>query len=228
MNRIFPSEKVTQCNTSKRVVFVVLKKPPSIVYWLENNLYLNITNRCPNNCFFCFRKYKDGVGGFNLKLQGEPQTEEIITEIRQVINRKNWKELVFCGFGEPLERLDCILQVTRWIKTHHGTTVRINTNGQGFLLNKERDVIKELKQAGVDKLSVSFTAQDKSTYDYVCKPSFENAFESVLDFIQKAKSEIDTEITVVTIPEADISKVEELAEKIGVSVRTRQYIPCLW
>ena len=96
--------------------------------------------------------------------------------------------------------MDCILHVTKWIKTQHGTAVRINTNGQGFLLNKGRDVIKELKQAEVDKLSVSLTAHDRSTYHYVYRPKFENAFESVLDFIQKAKPEIDTEITAVTIP----------------------------
>ncbi len=204
------------------------KKTPNIVYWLGNNLYLNITNRCPNECFFCFKKYKDGIGGFNLKLKQEPTKEEIIKAIQQVIKRKSWKEIVFCGFGEPLERLDCILQVTRWIKTHHGIVVRVNTNGQGFLLNRGRDIIKELKQVGVNKLSVSLTASDKSTYDYVCKPSLENAFNSVIDFIQKAKPEIETEVTSVTIPEVDITKVMELAKNMGVSMRNRQYIPCLW
>ncbi len=96
------------------------------------------------------------------------------------------------------------------------------------MLNKGRAVIKELKQAGVDKLSVSLTAHDKSTYDYVCRPKFEDAFESVLDFIQKAKLELDTEVTAVTIPEVDIAKVRELTKNTGVSMRARQYVPCLW
>ncbi len=97
----------------------LLKKPSSIVYWFGDSLYLNITNRCSNDCFFCFKKYKDGLGDFNLKLRDDPPTERVVTEIQEIINRKGWKEVVFCGFGEPLERLDCILQVTRWIKTHH-------------------------------------------------------------------------------------------------------------
>lgn len=210
------------------VVVALSKKPPSVVYWLEDNLYLNITNRCPNDCFFCLRKFKSGVGGFNLKLREEPQPEEVLSEIEGVINRKSWREIVFCGFGEPLERLDCILQVARLIKARHKIAVRINTNGQGFLLNKGRNVVRELKEAGVDKVSVSLTANDKSTYEYVCRPRLENAFESVIEFIRKAKSEIHTEATAVTIPEVDTSKVRELANMLGVSFRTRQYIPCIW
>jgi len=210
------------------VVIPLSKKPPSVVYWLEDNLYLNITNRCPNNCFFCLRKFKSGVGGFNLKLREEPQPEEVLSEIERVINRKSWREIVFCGFGEPLERLDCIIQVAMLIKARHGIAVRINTNGQGLLLNKGRNVIKELKEAGVDKLSISLLANDKSTYDYICKPTLENAFESVIEFIRKAKSEINTEVTAVTIPEVDISKVRELANMLDASFRTRQYIACIW
>ena len=88
------------------------KKSPSIVYWLENNLYLNITNKCSNNCYFCLRNFFDGVRGFNLKLEKEPTISEIIAELENVINRRNWREIVFCGFGEPLERLDCVLAVS--------------------------------------------------------------------------------------------------------------------
>jgi len=205
-----------------------MKKGQSVVYWLGNNLYLNITNRCPNNCYFCFRKFKDGIQGFNLKLIREPSPNEVIKKLQEIINRKNWREVVFCGFGEPLERLNCVLEVTRWIKKHSGKIVRIDTNGQGYLLNKGREVIKELKEAGVDKISVSLNAHDKETYNQVCKPAFENAFEKVLEFIGKVSGEFDVEITTVTIPEVDIPKVREIARKLGVRFRIREYIPCLW
>ena len=205
------------------------KRDSRIVYWLGNSLYLNITNRCSNSCYFCFRKFKTGIKEFNLKLEKEPTTEEVIEELRKVTNRKNWSEAVFCGFGEPLERLDLVLEVTRWLKKHYWKTVRVDTNGQGYLLNKGRDVVLELKEAGVDKVSVSLNAHNKETYNQICKPVFEDAYENVLEFIKKAKEEgIETEATAVTIPEVEITKVKELAERMGVKFTVRQYIPCFW
>jgi cyclic pyranopterin phosphate synthase len=207
----------------------VPKRDPSVVYWLGNSLYLNITNRCSSSCYFCFRKFKKGIQDFNLKMEKEPTPEEVKEEIRKVINRKNWSEIVFCGFGEPLERLDLVLEVTRWVKKHYWKTVRVDTNGQGYLLNKGRDVVRELKEAGVDKMSVSLNAQDKETYNRICKPAFEDAYENVIEFIKKAKEEgIETEATAVTIPELDLAKVKELAERIGVKLTARQYIPLFW
>ncbi|PVX25237.1 MAG: metallo cofactor biosynthesis protein [Candidatus Bathyarchaeum sp.] len=202
---------------------------PSIVYWLGNSIYLNITNRCSNSCYFCFRKHKNGIQEFNLKLENEPTAEEVITELQKIINRKNWKEVVFCGFGEPLERLDTVLELTRHIKKQHGKTVRVDTNGQGYLLNKGVDVIKELKKAGVDKLSVSLNASNKETYNEICKPENEDAYESVIEFIKRAKkADIETEATAVTVPEVNITKVKELADSLGVKFELREYIPFFW
>jgi len=205
------------------------KRNPSVVYWLGNSLYLNVTNRCSNSCYFCFRKFKNGIREFNLKLEKEPTSEEVIEELRKVINRKSWSEVVFCGFGEPLERLNLVLEVTRWIKKHYWKAVRVDTNGQGYLLNKGRDVVQELKEAGVDKVSVSLNAHDKATYNQICKPVFEDAYENVLEFIKKAKEEgLETEATAVTITEVDLAKVKELAENMGIKFSVREYIPCFW
>jgi TatD family-associated radical SAM protein len=210
----------------------LVKRKPSVLYWLPNargySLYLNITNRCPNNCYFCFKKFKNGIREFNLKLRKQPSSNEVIKELQNVINRKNWSEIVFCGFGEPLERLNCVLEVTGWIKKYSGKVARVDTNGQGYLLNNGKDVVKELKKAGVDKVSVSLNAHDKSTYNEVCKPEFENAFENVLEFIEKAKEDLETEITAVALPEVDISKVRKLAKRMEVAFRVREYIPCFW
>ncbi len=206
------------------------KKSPSIVYWLGENLYLNITNKCSNNCYFCLRNFLDGVGGFNLKLEKEPTFNEIIAELENVINRRNWREIVFCGFGEPLERLDCVLEVSKCIKKHYGKIVmlRVDTNGQALLLNKGRNVVEELKMVGVDKVSASLNAHDKETYNQVCRPVFENAFESIIEFIKKAKELLDVEVTAVRIPEVDISRVEQIAREMGVRFRVREYIQPFW
>lgn len=100
-----------------------IRRSPSVVYWLENTLYLNITNKCHNNCYFCLRNFMNGVGGFNLKLQKEPSVNDVISELQNFINMKNWREIVFCGFGEPTERLDCLLEVVRWIKRYYGKSL---------------------------------------------------------------------------------------------------------
>ena len=117
---------------------MLIGKNPSIVYWLGNKLYLNINNRCSNNCYFCLRNFMNGISRFNLKLRREPAVAEVISELREIINRRNWDEIVFCGFGEPLERLDCLLEVVRWIRKYYGkpVSIRIDTNGHGYLLNK--------------------------------------------------------------------------------------------
>jgi len=209
-------------------VVASLERVPAVVYWLGDNLYLNITNQCSNHCYFCIRNFARGLGGFNLKLRKEPTIKEVIKELEGVINLRHWREVVFCGFGEPLERLDCVLEVTRWIKKHFGTTIRIDTNGQGSLLNKGREVVKELKEAGVDKISISLNAHDKATYNLVCKPELENAYKGVLTFIKEAKTEFDTEITAVVIPEVDIREVEEIARKLGVRFRRREYWRPFW
>ena len=205
------------------------KRDPSVVYWFGNNLYLNVTNRCSNSCYFCFRKFKTGIREFNLKLEKEPTLEKVIEELRKVTNKKNWNEVVFCGFGEPLERLNLVLEVTRWVKKHYWKTVRVDTNGQGYLLNTRRNVVRELKEAGVDKVSVSLNAHDKETYNQICKPVFEDAYENVLEFIKKAKEEgLETEATAIRIPEVYIAKVKELAERMGIKFSVREYIPCFW
>ncbi|MGQ9529821.1 MAG: TatD family nuclease-associated radical SAM protein [Candidatus Bathycorpusculaceae bacterium] len=205
-------------------------KAPRSVYWLEDKLYLNITNKCSNNCYFCLRNFKNGVGDFNLKLKREPSINEIIEELQKALNLRNWSEIVFCGFGEPLERLDCILEICKWIKRYYGkaSSIRIDTNGQGYLINRGREVISELKEAGVDKISVSLNAHNEETYNQICKPTFSNAFKNVMEFVKKAREEFETEITAIALPEADISKIEEIARKIGVKFRVRGYIPCSW
>jgi TatD family-associated radical SAM protein len=85
-----------------------------------------------------------------------------------------------------------------------------------------------LKKAGVDKVSVSLNAHNQEVYNQVCKPKYENAYTAVLDFIKAAKEEFDTEVTAVTIPEADLSKIEQLTSDLGVKFRKRDYVPCFW
>jgi TatD family-associated radical SAM protein len=200
------------------------------VYWLENTLYLNITNQCTNNCYFCLKRYRQGVGGFNLKLIQEPTVEEIISELSEVLHMRSWDSLVFCGFGEPTERLDVLLEVARWVRQHYGRPlqIRLDTNGHGYTLNTGRDVAAELKAAGLEKVSVSLNAGDKDTYEEICKPKSSVAYEAVQDFIIKAKLLISVEVTAVRLPEVDLVKAQAVADSLGVAFRVRESIPCFY
>lgn len=205
-------------------------KPPKTVYWLDNTLYLNITNKCANNCYFCIKHYRTGVGDFNLKFQNEPTLTQVTGELSEVLHNRAWDGLVFCGFGEPTSRLDMLLTIAKWVRVNYGRAIqlRLDTNGQGTLLNPNRDVALELKNAGVDTVSVSLNTADKETYTEICRPTLPNAYEAVLDFICKAKSILHVEVSAVRLPEVDIPKVSALAQDLGVSFKVREYIPCFF
>lgn len=210
---------------------MVGEEKPRTVYWIDNSLYLNITNKCSNNCWFCFKNFKQGVSGFNLKLKEEPTTTQVTAELEAALGIKRWSEVVFCGFGEPTERLDVLLEIARWIKNHPGSSprIRLDTNGHGYVLNKGRDVAKELKAAGVSKVSVSLNGHDAETYSENCRPKFNGGFDAVLEFVKKTKAaELEVEVSAVRMPEVDIEKVKAIAGALGVPFRVRDYIPCFW
>jgi cyclic pyranopterin phosphate synthase len=210
---------------------VVREEKPRTVYWLDNSLYLNITNQCSNNCWFCFRNFKRGVGGFNLKLESEPTKAEVTAELESALALRRWREVVFCGFGEPTARLDVLLEVARWIRKRCGgsVAVRVDTNGHGYVLNKGRDVAEELLAAGVSKVSVSLNGYDEASYAENCRPSFGGGFAAVLEFVKKAKDAgLLVEVSAVRMPDVDVGKVKAVADSLGVPLRVREYIPCFW
>lgn len=190
---------------------------------------MNITNRCTNNCYFCLRKFKIGIGGFNLKIEKEPSSIEVIGDLQNLLNRRRFREIVFCGFGEPTLRLDTLLEISSWINKYASKPVRVDTNGQALLVHPERDVVTELKKAGVSRLSVSLNAQNRIIYNEVCQPRFDRAFEKILEFIEYARdADLSVEITAVAIPEIEISKVEKIASDMQIKFRIRPYSPCIW
>jgi len=203
---------------------------PRTVYWLDGSLYLNITNRCPNDCWFCFRNFKQGVGGFNLKLKTEPEAENVLAELQEAFVGRIWREVVFCGFGEPTARLNLLLELTQWIKKNHPSVpVRLDTNGHGYVLNPNRQVAHELKQAGISKASVSLNGYDEASYLENCRPKCAGAFEAVLDFVRKAKAAgLDVEVSAVRMPENDLQRIKVIVDGLGVPFRVRDYVPCFW
>lgn len=192
----------------------------TIYYEAHNNLYLNLTNRCSADCIFCIRNFADGVYGYNLRLSKEPSTEEII-EALEGLDLSNYREIVFTGLGEPTLRFDVVLAITRWLKSR-GLRVRLDTNGHAALNNPELDVIAELKNAGMDSISVSLNAESEEKYNKLCRPVHKNAYRAVLDFVKDAKKAgISTRVTVVNIPEIDVEKCRKVSEELGSEFHIR-------
>jgi TatD DNase family protein len=209
--------RITTLNAMRLFGVGSLPDTGTIAYKIRDSLYLNITNRCTNRCSFCVRFRSDFVKGHNLRLREEPTIEELKAAIKEP---SEYKEVVFCGYGEPFLRLDLVKELSSWIK-QRGGRVRVNTNGHGNLINK-RNILPELSGI-VDELSVSLDAQDAETYDKLCLPSFEGAFEEVIGFIREANNFIPSvQTTVVDMEGVDMDKCRELASNLGVPLRVRK------
>ena len=211
--------RITTLN-AMRLLRIPFDEQVQITYKIRNSLYLNITNRCTNACVFCAKRRDYHVKGHMLRLSDEPSVPEILALVG---DPTRYDEVVFCGFGEPLLRLEDVKEISRQLKSH-GARVRVNTDGLASLVHG-RNILPEL--AGlVDTLSVSLNAPDAETYARICPNRFgEASFSALLDFLREAPAHIpNVAATAVALPELDIEVVRRLVESIpGVSFRARSY-----
>jgi TatD DNase family protein len=210
--------RITSLNAD-RLFRLHQNSPPKIAYPIRNSLYLNITNRCSNSCVFCVRNYTDYVKGHNLRLDHEPDYQEVI---RSLDHLEKYQEIVFCGYGEPTIRLDLLKQVAAFLKSKNAR-VRLNTNGQANLIHK-RNVVPELVGL-IDTASISLNVGSSRKYDQLCQSEFgENTFEKVLDFARECKRLLPkTVLTVLDMPGVDLKRCERIARQLGVELRIRHY-----
>jgi len=195
-----------------------------VFYDYAGEIYANITNKCPCRCEFCIRDMVDSLGGADsLWLKREPGLEEIFELLAQW-DLSRYSELVFCGYGEPTERLDDLLEIARRVKTNHNIKIRINTNGLADLING-RETAAELEGL-IDAVSVSLNTSDPEKYEKLCHPVFgHESFGAIIDFTRKVKEYVpDVTMSVVggTIPAEDVEKCRRIAcEELGVKFRVR-------
>ena len=212
-------------------LFGIGDKPPSVIaYPIRRSLYLNITNACTDRCVFCSLSLEDfwkGKGpspfvkGHNLRIERDPTAEEVL---HCAGDPSRFEEVVYCGYGEPIIRLDLLVKVARELK-HKGTQrIRLNTNGHGNLIHR-RSIAPELKGL-IDEVSVSLNTPTAQQYLEICRPVFGFAtYEGIKAFIRECRDiGIKVTATAVAMPGIDLEACRRVAEEeLKVAYRIRTY-----
>lgn len=203
-----------------------MNKSMTILYKVHDNLYVNLTNKCPCACTFCLRQTRDSMENSNpLWLDHDPSYDEVIEEFDK-FDMSEYKELVFCGFGEPTERIDLLLKVASYAKEHfHNIPVRINTNGLGNLVNDKN--ISHSLEGLVDTLSISLNTPDKDKYHELVRSKFGiKSFDAMIDFAKSSKEYVPnivfTTVATTLSPEEE-EKCQDICDELHVTYRIRPW-----
>lgn len=198
----------------------------TITYKVKNGIYVNMTNRCPCACTFCLRHNAPGVyGSDSLWLEREPTVEEVCADLDKWA-LDEYDEVVFCGYGEPTERLDDLLEVAKHIRAVSSVKTRINTNGLGDLIAGE-PVAHKL--AGlIDTVSVSLNTPNAEEYLAIVRPRFgAESFDAMLRFTGDCVKYVPNVVmTVVGEPVTSLEAQAEcraICDRLGVRLRVRPY-----
>lgn len=198
-----------------------------ITYPIKRSLYVNLTNRCPCSCVFCLRNSGSGVHGSGpLWLEREPEVAEVLESIASR-DLSETDELVFCGYGEPTERLDDLLAIAREVRRlYPALKIRVNTNGLTDLINA-RETASEFSGL-VDTVSISLNTPDEEEYERICRPKFgRKSWRALIDFAKACSAVVPNVVMSVvgppvTSPE-NIEKCRIIASAAGASLRVRDY-----
>ena len=191
---------------------------------IKKNIYVNLTNRCPCACTFCLRQTKKMLESNSLWLEKEPTVNEVINEFES-ININLYDEIIFCGFGEPTERLDAIIEVSRYIKERNSKIpIRINTNGLGDLINKKD--IAPLLNGLIDTISISLNAPTAEEFYKITKNKFGiESYDAMKKFAVSCKSYIPNVVFTVVdcIGKDAIEASEKICDDLGITLRVRPF-----
>ena len=195
----------------------------TITYRVKNGVYVNMTNRCPCACTFCLRQNAPGVYGSDpLWLEREPTVQEVEQSLASW-DLNSLVEVVFCGYGEPTERLPDLLEVAAWLKANYKIPVRINTNGLSDLI-WGRETAPDLT-GKIDCVSISLNATDAEEYLRLTRSKFGiGSFDAMLKFAKDCAQYVPhvvmTVVDQVTTPEEQ-EKARQICAGVGATLRIR-------
>lgn len=193
------------------------------VYRVGENIYINLTNKCSNNCSFCIRNGREGMNDIKLWLSKEPAAADVFAQLKLQGDLKKFGEIVFCGFGEPTYNLDTLIEVGRFL-VGSGYKVRLNTNGHGSRING-KNIVPLIKNS-LTEINVSLNSGDKEKYAAECESIYGlEAYDIMLQFAKECKKEgIRVVLSVVDIiGEAEILKCQAVAKQNNLPLRVRKF-----
>lgn len=192
-------------------------------YCDEHKLYLNITNRCTNRCFFCVRNYREGLGGAVLWGGEEPDIGALQSAVLKKGELNSFNEFIWCGYGEPTFRMKLMSEASSWLRSR-GAQIRLNTNGHACLIH-DRDVMPELSEI-VDEISISLNAPDSARYVELCRPGSEFSdipperfWDALIEFMRRAPlyfEHVQASVVGDSLSLAEIEECRFLANSLGI------------
>ena len=198
----------------------------TITYAAGTAIYVNMTNRCPCACTFCLRHNKDHVfDSDSLWLDREPTVKEVCDSLDRW-DLTGYSEIVFCGYGEPTERLYDLLEVAKYIRSKSDIKIRINTNGLADLIWKESTASR--LEGLIDTVSISLNATNKEEYLKVVRPKFGiDSYDAMLKFTKDCTKYVPS--VIMTVVDVVTSKEEQelsrkICESVGAALRVRPYV----
>ena len=197
----------------------------TILYEVHDNLYVNLTNKCPCACTFCLRQTRESMEESGpLWLEHTPSLEEVLAEFSK-FDMDKYREVVFCGFGEPTEALEVLLKTARFIKEKYGKPTRINTNGLGNLVNGKD--IAPLLEGLIDTVSISLNTPNAERYHALVRSKFgDRSYDAMLSFARESKKYVPN-VVMTTVATTLTSEEEEqcraICEELGVTYRIRPW-----
>ena len=196
-----------------------------ILYKVHNNLYVNLTNKCPYACTFCLRQSMDRIGeSGRLWLEREPSAQEVKDEFSK-FNMDDYNEVVFCGFGEPTESFEVLKETAAFVKEKYGKPTRINTNGAGNMING-RNIAPELEGL-IDTVSISLNHPDKKRYQELVRSKFgDKSFDEMISFAKECTKYVPNVVMTTvdtTITHEEEAQCQKICDEIGAKYRIRPW-----
>lgn len=198
----------------------------TVTYAAGSAIYVNMTNRCPCDCTFCLRQNKDYVfDSDSLWLDREPTVLEVCDSL-DAWDLTKFSEIVFCGYGEPTERLFDLLEVAKYIRAKSDIKIRINTNGLADLIWNESTAPK--LEGLIDTVSISLNATNREEYFKVVRPKFGiDSYDAMLKFTKDCTKYVPS--VIMTVVDVVTSKEEQelckkICDSVGATLRIRPFV----